>query len=119
MYDRSSTAEGVDDARLDMFARKQRPYEAIPPTRGALLQHTKHAAYQADCIWSQSAVHKPETQDPAEWGWRKKRWSVARFLDRPSTYCGELSAVDKVRLQVGEPWKVQGLPLWTCLHCTV
>ena len=25
MYDRSSTAEGVDDARLDMFARKQRP----------------------------------------------------------------------------------------------
>jgi len=41
MYDRSSTAEGVDDARLDMFARKQRPHEAIPPTRGALLQHTK------------------------------------------------------------------------------
>ena len=25
MYDSSSTAEGVDDARLDMFARKQRP----------------------------------------------------------------------------------------------
>ena len=23
MYDRSSTAKGVDDARLDMFARKQ------------------------------------------------------------------------------------------------
>ena len=35
MYDRSSTAEGVDDARLDMFARKHRPYEAIPPTRAA------------------------------------------------------------------------------------
>ena len=26
MYDRSSTDEGVDDVRLDMFARKQRPY---------------------------------------------------------------------------------------------
>jgi len=72
MYDRSNTAKGVDDARLDMFARKQRPYEAIPPTRGALLQHTKLAAYQARCIWSQSTVHKPEIQDPAEWGWRKK-----------------------------------------------
>ena len=47
MHDRSSRAEGVDDARLDMFARKQRPYEAIPPTRGALLRHTKRAAYQA------------------------------------------------------------------------
>ena len=58
MYDRSSTAEGVDDARLDMFVRKQRPYEAIPPTRGALLQHTKRAAYQAGCIWSQSTVSK-------------------------------------------------------------
>jgi len=118
-YDRSSTAEGVDDARLDMFARKQRPYEAIPPTRGALLWHTKRAAYQAGCICSQSTVHKPETQDPAEWGWRKKRWSVARFLDRPSAYCRELSAIDKVRLQVGVPWKLQVLPLWTCLHCIV
>ena len=72
IYYRSSTAKGVDDARLDMFARKQKPYEAIPPTRGALLQHTKRAANQAGCIWSQSKVHKPETQDPAEWGWRKK-----------------------------------------------
>ena len=51
MYDRSSTAEGVDAARLDMFARKQRPYEAIPPTQGALKQHVKRAAYQAGCIW--------------------------------------------------------------------
>jgi len=119
MYDRSSRAEGVDDARLDTFARKQRPYETIPPTRGALLRHTKDAAYQAGCIRSQSTVHKPETQDPAEWGWREKRWSVARFLDRPSTYCQELSAIDKVRLQVGVPWKVQVLPLCTCLHCTL
>ena len=32
MYHRSSLAEGVDDARLDMFAQKQRPYKAIFPT---------------------------------------------------------------------------------------
>ncbi|KAJ8381282.1 hypothetical protein SKAU_G00020600 [Synaphobranchus kaupii] len=44
MYDRSSTADGVDNARLDMFARKQRPYEAIPPTQAALLQHYSPAA---------------------------------------------------------------------------
>ncbi|KAJ8414100.1 hypothetical protein AAFF_G00066980 [Aldrovandia affinis] len=72
MYDRSSTAEGVDDARLDMFAWKQRPYEAIPPTRSALKQHVKRAAYQAGCIWSQSTVRQPETQTPANWGWTKK-----------------------------------------------
>ena len=37
MYGRSSTAATVDEVRLDMFARKQRPDEAIPPTRAALL----------------------------------------------------------------------------------
>ncbi|KAL7370274.1 hypothetical protein ABVT39_024501 [Epinephelus coioides] len=72
MYDRSSTAEGVDDARLDMFARKQRPYEAIPLTQSALKQHVKRAAYQAGCIWSQSTKRQPETQTPANWGWTKK-----------------------------------------------
>ena len=56
MYDRSSTATGVDAARLDMFARKQRAYEAIPPTRAALFEHTKRAAYEAGCILSQSTV---------------------------------------------------------------
>ena len=50
MYDRLSTAVSVDEARLDMFARKQRPNEAIPPTRAALLQHTKRATYQAASI---------------------------------------------------------------------
>lgn len=69
MYDRSSTAEGVDAARLDMFARKQRPYEAIPPTQGALKLHVKRAAYQAGCIWSQALRCQPELQTPANWGW--------------------------------------------------
>ncbi|KAH3772566.1 hypothetical protein DPMN_173907 [Dreissena polymorpha] len=32
MYDRSSSAADVHAARLDMFARKQRQYDAIPPT---------------------------------------------------------------------------------------
>ena len=36
MY-KSSTTTGVNNARLDMFARKQRPYQGIPPTRSALL----------------------------------------------------------------------------------
>ena len=50
MYDRSSTATGVDAARLDMFARKQR----------------------AGCIWSQSTVCQPETESPADWGWTRQ-----------------------------------------------
>ena len=41
VYDTSSTAECVNDARLDMFARKQMPYETIPPTQSALKEHVK------------------------------------------------------------------------------
>ena len=84
MYDRSSTTDFVDDARLDMFARKQRPYEAIPPTRAALLQHVKRAAYQAGCIWGQSTVWQTESQSPANWGWIKKgdMWQIV-WTDLP------------------------------------
>ena len=35
MYDRYSAASCVNEARLDHFARKQRTYDAIPPTRAA------------------------------------------------------------------------------------
>ena len=45
MYDRSSAASCVNEARLDHFARKQRTYDAIPPTTAALREHAKHAAY--------------------------------------------------------------------------
>ena len=71
MYDRSSKADSVDDTRLDMFARKQRTYESIPPTRASLLQHVKRAAYQAGCIWSQATVCQPHPESPADWGWVK------------------------------------------------
>ena len=50
MYDRSSVATGVDEERLHMFARKQRPYDSIPPTQTALWEHAKRAAYQAGVI---------------------------------------------------------------------
>ena len=78
MYDRSSTADGVDEARLDLFARKQRSYEAIPPTRAALIQHTKRAAYQAGCVWVQAILHQLKAENPADWGWEMidKEWKV-------------------------------------------
>ena len=85
MYDRSSTAGTVDEARLDMFARKQRAYEAIPPTRGALLQHTKRAAYQAGCVWGQATQCQPQPENPAEWGWQKsgEAWQVLWTTNSP------------------------------------
>ena len=46
MCDKSSTATDIDSVRLDLFARKQRAYDAIPTTSAALEYHTKRAAYQ-------------------------------------------------------------------------
>ena len=54
MYDRSSSVTDIDSVRLGMFARKQKSYDAIPPTSAALDYHTKLAAYQAGCIWGQA-----------------------------------------------------------------
>ena len=39
MYDRSSFATEVNDAQLELFARKQRSFDSIPPTQVALLQY--------------------------------------------------------------------------------
>jgi len=50
MYERSSADISVNDARLNFFAHKQRPYDAIPP-QFALKLHSKHAAYQGTIIW--------------------------------------------------------------------
>ena len=71
MYDRFSEATDIDAVRPDMFARKQRSYETIPPTQAALVQHTKRAAYQAGCIWSQSMLRQIEVENPTEWGWKQ------------------------------------------------
>ena len=54
MYDRSSAATGVDEARLHMFVRNQRSYNSIPPTQAALREHANRAAYQVGIIWGQA-----------------------------------------------------------------
>ena len=54
-----------------MFARKQRPNEVIPSTRGEQKQHVKRTADRAGCIWSQSRLRQSERQTPTNWGWIK------------------------------------------------
>ena len=79
LYDRSSPTTDVDEVRIDLFARKQKSYDAIPPTRAALVQHTKRAAYQAGCIWGQATIRQMEFDSPAEWGWKQQEdntWHV-------------------------------------------
>jgi len=67
MYDRPSADTSGNDARLNFFARKQRPYDAIPP-QSALKLHSEHAAYQGRIIWGQATLSRPVTKSPAGWG---------------------------------------------------
>ena len=44
----------VNNDRLELFAKKQRSYDAIPPTLDALMEHTKRAVYQGGLVWGQT-----------------------------------------------------------------
>lgn len=93
MYDRSSSATGVDEARLDLFARKQRSYDCIPPTRAALKEHAKRAAYQSGIIWGQAIITSPEIGSPGNWGWIKtgETWQICwTTLEPIAKSCQEL-----------------------------
>ena len=94
MCDRSSASSGVDEARLDLFAHKQRVHDAILPTRAALKEHAKRAAYQAGIIWGQSIVSNPEISSPANWGWTQtgETWQICwTSLPPIATSCQELT----------------------------
>ena len=94
MYDRSSATTGVDEARLDLFAHKQRPYNSIPPTQAALREHAKRVAYQAGIIWGQATISNPDTSSPAEWGWTQKgeTWQICWTTLPPiAASCRELT----------------------------
>lgn len=93
MYDRSSALNGVDEERLELFARKQRSYDAIPPTSAALKEHAKRAAYQAGIIWGQVTDPNPDYDSPANWGWDQDgdTWKIKWTTLPPiSASCQEL-----------------------------
>lgn len=71
MYDRMSDTMEVNEARKQLFTQKSRALENIPPTKAALEQHIKRAAYQA-IVWRNALVPDPELPSPSDWGWLKE-----------------------------------------------
>ena len=94
LYDRSSECFEVDKARKDLFTRKGRAIENIPPSSAALIQHTKRAAYQAGCVWGQCLLSEPQLENPSDWGWCKNKtgeWEPFwTSLPQASDCCSEL-----------------------------
>ena len=71
MYDRSSSTNKVNEARLDLFARKQRSYNAVPPSRAALIEHMKRSILQAGHNWGQALCRNQQLPSPSRWGWKR------------------------------------------------
>lgn len=93
LYDRTSPRLKVNEARLDLFARKGRDITNIPPTQSALLFHTKRAVYQAGYCWgsSEAMITLPK---PEGWGWKEGiqgKWEpVWTDLPEATKACREL-----------------------------
>ncbi|XP_068756859.1 uncharacterized protein [Montipora capricornis] len=91
LYDRTSLATDVNTARRELFTKKNRALENIPPTEDALLNHSNRALYQAS-IWT-SLDEQQFYPSPSDFGWKmennrwRPRWTV---LPEASKACNEL-----------------------------
>ena len=59
-----------NDCRTQLFTRKSRILENLPPTKAAPQQHVKHGTFQAIC-WIQALNSDPKLPRPEKWGWKK------------------------------------------------
>ena len=69
VYDKLSRETKVNVARRSLVARG-RTIDRIPPTKDALILHTRRAAYQAGHIWGNAIIPSPEIPQVTEWGWK-------------------------------------------------
>lgn len=94
LYDRTSSQTEVNQARKELFTLKGRAIDGLPPTRAALIEHTKRAAYQAGHCWGQMMLANPELPSPEDWGWRRKEtggWEIHwTTLPEAAKACREL-----------------------------
>ncbi|KAG7168438.1 putative nuclease HARBI1-like 24 [Homarus americanus] len=105
LYDSTSTCCDVNVLRKKLFSRKSRSLEDLPPTRAALEQHIKRAAYQAGHIWGQATIAFVSLPSPCDWGWMKS----GDELEPLWTTLSEVSVMPRahlLRLQKTLRWQV-------------
>ena len=78
VYSRTCSASGV---WKELLAHGSRTMEPNKPTKAALLQHVRRAAYQAGYVWSHALVPVPVLPSPALWGVAHISFGVETLLD--------------------------------------
>ena len=93
LYDKTSSLSFVNEAREELFCRKSRTIDNIPPTQDALLQHTRRAVYQAG-VWTSTQAHQM-LPSPNQFAWSKATsgsWEpVWKTIPQVSKACSQLT----------------------------
>jgi len=93
LYDRTSSRLKVNEARQELFCKKSREFDSIPPTKAALEQHIRQEVLQGAHTWGQTLLCQPALPSPADWGWQRqaRRWSPYwTTLKQAKNTCNEL-----------------------------
>ena len=93
LYDCTSIYTDVSDCRKELFSKKGRPSDGIPPTQDALRLHIYRATYQAAYCWAQSLRKSATLPNPSDWGWRSENGGyeiVWTTIPEASKVCKEL-----------------------------
>ena len=93
LYDHTSSWTKVNEVRQQLFSRKGRSLENIPPTLASLVQHVKKAVFQSGFIWDQTLLLQPTLPSPSRWGWQleNSRWvPFCVILSQAKDSCCEL-----------------------------
>ena len=70
LYDKTSPLSSVNETRRELFCHKNRAMDKLPPTKDALLQHTRRAVYQAG-VWTMSSQTHLVVPSPQDFAWTK------------------------------------------------
>ena len=92
LYDKTSPLSSVNEARMELFCHKNRAMDKLPPTKDALLQHTRRAVYQAG-VWTMSTQTHLVVPSPQDFAWTKvsESWvPVWMTIPEVSRSCSEL-----------------------------
>ena len=68
LHHKVSTLLVVNEARRELFCKKNKSLENLLPTQDALLQHARRAVFQANI----SLQNIQDIPTPEDWGWRKQ-----------------------------------------------
>ncbi len=69
LYDRTSNIVNIDEARRELFTKKGRAMDTLPPTKAALVQHIQRSVYQGGHCWGKMLQVRLDMPTPGNWGW--------------------------------------------------